>query len=256
VAGFVNGDTSSVLSGAPPETTTAVKGSRRVPIRQQSHKDADCCELHLHLCGQQRVLLWTRTSPITASCGCRRNTMTPADSPLYLIEATGTINDQGQIASVALQISGGEVHGFPSTPTTMQWPIGESPRVILPENVRSLVQQRHNSGTRFGTGLPSLQRPSRREKGARRGRQFTPTTHAGAGCGGVLSPHGIRATGMVSPRSEPGTTLGPLSRLPMGQPPWTRPRRFMIEGFRRFVLGVPGVFWLSVSYIVVTRKKE
>ena len=32
------------------------------------------------------------------------NTLIPSDSPLYLIEATGTINDRGQIAGIALQI--------------------------------------------------------------------------------------------------------------------------------------------------------
>ncbi|MGB7731613.1 MAG: hypothetical protein WBL50_26575 [Candidatus Acidiferrum sp.] len=51
------------------------------------------------------------------------NTLIPADSPLYLLEATGTINDVGQIAGIALQISTGEVHAFLATPTAMYWPI-------------------------------------------------------------------------------------------------------------------------------------
>jgi len=79
------------------------------------------------------------------------NTLIPPDSPLYLIEATGTINDQGQIAGIALQISTGETHAFLATPTTMWWPISESPKVVLPENVRKRLQQRR--GSRFGVGL-------------------------------------------------------------------------------------------------------
>ena len=79
------------------------------------------------------------------------NTLIPPDSPLYLIEATGTINDQGQIAGIALQISTGEVHAFLATPTTMWWSISERPKVVLPENVRKLVQRRR--GGRFGVKL-------------------------------------------------------------------------------------------------------
>lgn len=85
------------------------------------------------------------------------NSLIPADSPLYLIEATGTINDDGQIAGIALQISTGEVHAFLATPTTMLWPIGERPRVILPDHVRNLLEQRPHTGGRFGGGIPNLQ---------------------------------------------------------------------------------------------------
>jgi len=73
------------------------------------------------------------------------NTLIPADSPLYLIEATGTINDWGQIAGIALVISTGEVHGFLATPTTMSWPICERPKAVLPDDVRKLIQQRRHS---------------------------------------------------------------------------------------------------------------
>jgi probable HAF family extracellular repeat protein len=76
------------------------------------------------------------------------NTLILPDSPLYLIEATGTINDQGQIAGIALQISTGETHAFLATPTTMWWPIRERPKVVLPNNVRKLLQQRRS--VRFG----------------------------------------------------------------------------------------------------------
>ena len=80
------------------------------------------------------------------------NTLIPADSPLYLIEATGTINDQGQIAGIALQVSTGETHAFLATPTREIWPIRESPNVVLPENVRNLLQQHRRFG-RLGGGF-------------------------------------------------------------------------------------------------------
>jgi probable HAF family extracellular repeat protein len=70
------------------------------------------------------------------------NTLIPPDSPLYLIEATGTINDWGQIAGIALQISTGDVHAFLATPTWGYWAISERPKVVLPDDVRKLVQQR------------------------------------------------------------------------------------------------------------------
>jgi probable HAF family extracellular repeat protein len=85
------------------------------------------------------------------------NTLIPADSPLYLIEATGTINDQGQIAGIALQISTGETHAFLATPASGHWPISERGRAVLPEHVRRLMQQRHHSGGRFGAGFPNPQ---------------------------------------------------------------------------------------------------
>ena len=76
------------------------------------------------------------------------NSLIPPDSPLYLIEATGTINDRGQIAGIALQTSTGEVHAFLATPTKGPWEINERSKVVLPENVRNLLQQRR--GGRFG----------------------------------------------------------------------------------------------------------
>jgi len=96
--------------------------------------------------GNERAYLW-QNGVMTDL-----NTLIPADSPLYLIEATGTINDEGQIAGVALVTSTGEVHAFLATPTTMYWPICDSPKVVLPENARNMVQQgRHFH--RFGGGL-------------------------------------------------------------------------------------------------------
>jgi probable HAF family extracellular repeat protein len=45
------------------------------------------------------------------------NTLIPADSPLFLLEAVGTINSRGEIAGGALQTSTGEIHGFLATPS-------------------------------------------------------------------------------------------------------------------------------------------
>jgi len=73
------------------------------------------------------------------------NTLIPPDSPLYLIEATGTINDQGQIAGIGLT-SAGEVHAFLATPTMEDWESRERPKVVLPENVRKMLQR----GPHFG----------------------------------------------------------------------------------------------------------
>jgi probable HAF family extracellular repeat protein len=58
------------------------------------------------------------------------NTLIPPNSPLYLLEATGTINDRGQIAGIALQISTGETHAFLATPTRGDWAISERPKVV------------------------------------------------------------------------------------------------------------------------------
>jgi len=82
------------------------------------------------------------------------NTLIPPDSPLFLIEATGTINDLGQIAGIALQISTGETHAFLATPTKGDWAISERAKVVLPENVRKMLQQRRSG--RFGVGLKGL----------------------------------------------------------------------------------------------------
>ncbi len=82
------------------------------------------------------------------------NTLIPPNSPLYLLEATGTINDSGQIAGIALQISTGETHAFLATPTKGHWAISERPKVVLPENVRKLVQQRRDAHSGVGLKRP------------------------------------------------------------------------------------------------------
>jgi len=70
---------------------------------------------------------------------------------LYLIEATGTINDCGRIAGIALQVSTGDVHAFLATPTWGGWTISERPKVVLSDDVQKLVQQLR--GGRFGHKL-------------------------------------------------------------------------------------------------------
>jgi probable HAF family extracellular repeat protein len=73
------------------------------------------------------------------------NTLIPATSPLYLLEATGTINDSGEIAGIGLQISTGDTHAFLLTPVYgpgVEATNAPRPRVVLPENVRRALQQR------------------------------------------------------------------------------------------------------------------
>jgi len=82
------------------------------------------------------------------------NTLIPPNSPLYLIEATGTINDWGQIAGIGLT-SAGDVHAFLATPTWENWTISERPKVVLPDDVRKLVQQLR--ARRVGHKLPRAQ---------------------------------------------------------------------------------------------------
>jgi len=93
------------------------------------------------------------------------NTLIPADSPLFLIEATGTINSRGQIAGIALQISTGEVHAFLATQSTGEFAsesatLGETsrgPKVVLPENVRKMLREsRAKPYLRGGLGGGSL----------------------------------------------------------------------------------------------------
>jgi hypothetical protein len=93
------------------------------------------------------------------------NTLIPADSPLFLLEATGTINSRGEIAGIALQISTGELHAFLATPSTGEFAsesatLGETsrgPKVALPENVRKMLREsRAKPYLRGGLGGGSL----------------------------------------------------------------------------------------------------
>jgi probable HAF family extracellular repeat protein len=90
------------------------------------------------------------------------NTLIPSSSPLYLLEATGTINSKGQIAGIALVISTGEVHAFLATPgndktadenaaAAVGGETTERPTITLPENVLKLLEQRrHFAGFKRG----------------------------------------------------------------------------------------------------------
>jgi probable HAF family extracellular repeat protein len=89
------------------------------------------------------------------------NTLISADSPWFLIEALG-INDRGQIAGYGLLTAKGEVHAFVATPcdenhgdsecedegegaAVGRGETNQRPNVVLPENVRHLLQQRQGS---------------------------------------------------------------------------------------------------------------
>jgi hypothetical protein len=88
------------------------------------------------------------------------NTLIPAGSPWYLLEALGN-NDRGQIVGFGVRTDIGEGHAYVATPCGVAPPsaegcgdsagtasasqsnITERPRVALPDNVRDLLQRRH-----------------------------------------------------------------------------------------------------------------
>ena len=81
------------------------------------------------------------------------NTLIPPDSPLFLIEASGTINSRGQIAGFAAQISTGEGRAFLLTPSnsgfasesatlTARGATNQGPKFVLPANVRKMLRER------------------------------------------------------------------------------------------------------------------
>jgi len=80
------------------------------------------------------------------------NTLIPPDSPLQLTFAAN-INAEGQITGVALDKNTGETPAFVATPETelsaAQVARNPSSQVVLPENVRKLLQHRIRFG-RFG----------------------------------------------------------------------------------------------------------
>jgi probable HAF family extracellular repeat protein len=87
------------------------------------------------------------------------NTLIPAGSPLFLLEAFG-INDRGQIAGFG-NLSNGQLRAYLLTPCDEQNgergceegqnATGDRARVVLPENVREQLRQRRGFG-RFGLG--------------------------------------------------------------------------------------------------------
>jgi probable HAF family extracellular repeat protein len=92
------------------------------------------------------------------------NTLTPAGSPLFLMDVL-SINSRGEIAGDALDIRTGEAHAYFAIPSqggaTSEFAASaapnetsQNPRVALPENVRKLLRQR--LGHRFGIKQPSI----------------------------------------------------------------------------------------------------
>jgi probable HAF family extracellular repeat protein len=107
--------------------------------------------------GNERAVIWAN-GVITDL-----NTLIPADSPLFLIEATGTNNSRGQIAGFALETSSGEIHAFLLTPSNSEFASDSatlaargatSPKVALPENVRKMLQAKPYLRGGFGGWRP------------------------------------------------------------------------------------------------------
>lgn len=70
------------------------------------------------------------------------NTVTPADSPLYLLTAFG-VNDAGQIVGLGFDPVSGEVHAFLASPIPGGGPAarGKARRPSLPDNVREVLKR-------------------------------------------------------------------------------------------------------------------
>jgi probable HAF family extracellular repeat protein len=86
------------------------------------------------------------------------NALVPANSPLYLTFAS-VINDAGEIAGQAMDISTGALHGFVATPISTAAAAKFEPAspdlsrpMVLPESVRKQLQQRLGFG-RIGSRL-------------------------------------------------------------------------------------------------------
>jgi len=99
----------------------------------------------LDIDGNSRAVIWANGMMIDL------NTLIPADSPLFLIEATGTNNSRGQVAGVALEKNSGEIHAFLLTPSNSKFASasptlaarGETnPKVVLPANARKMLRER------------------------------------------------------------------------------------------------------------------
>jgi hypothetical protein len=78
------------------------------------------------------------------------NDLVPADSPLVFTDPSD-INSRGQIVGLSFQKSTGDMHAFLLTPSNSEVAgdsaaiatpgnISERPKVVLPENVRELLQ--------------------------------------------------------------------------------------------------------------------
>jgi probable HAF family extracellular repeat protein len=84
------------------------------------------------------------------------NTLIPAKSPLFLIQAC-SINSRGEIVGLAVQISTGDIHAYLATPSTDGGKSAapaeqglESPKVILPESVRTQMRSGRFGVRRMG----------------------------------------------------------------------------------------------------------
>jgi hypothetical protein len=90
------------------------------------------------------------TYPLGSDLGGNNGMAGPPGSPWFLIEALG-INDHGQIAGPAFNTSTGDFHGYLATPaqdgdsaspsSTPSTPTNR-PKVVLPKDVRRLLQRR------------------------------------------------------------------------------------------------------------------
>jgi len=87
------------------------------------------------------------------------NTLIPPDSTLYLLEATGTINDLGEIAGEAYDTVSGEIHPFLLVPCgrghghvagckdraqnagAVNGALRQHRKIVLPENIRQMLQR-------------------------------------------------------------------------------------------------------------------
>jgi probable HAF family extracellular repeat protein len=85
------------------------------------------------------------------------NTLVLNDSPLFLLEATGTSSHYGYIVGLGFQLSSGEVHVFLAIPKEVERihdsarlatsaATNESQKVSVPENIRSILQKRRITG--------------------------------------------------------------------------------------------------------------
>jgi len=112
-------------------------------INRQGHVVGASCDIDFNC----RAFLWRHGVMIDL------NTLISPNSPLFLIEASGTINSRGQIAGYALEISTDEIHAFLATPRekeagtesaalAAQGTIREASKVIVPESVRKLLRAR------------------------------------------------------------------------------------------------------------------
>jgi probable HAF family extracellular repeat protein len=116
------------LGTLPGDTSSIAAGINSVGQVAGISNDAD---------GNSRAFIWQKGLMTDL------NTLIPADSPLFLLGATGAINDRGQIAGYAFVKSTGELHAFLATPTNNANRGGakQSVKVTVPEKARRQLQR-------------------------------------------------------------------------------------------------------------------